>query len=264
MLKDKNGNFFAVMAVFRDMREMRLLQEQLFQAEKLSATGRLISGVAHELNNPLTGIIGYSELLLKDSSHGAKTAERLKIIYEQSNRCKNIISNLLKFSRKHETTKTSVSINEVIDNTLALNQYEMESGGIKVIKELKRGISKIAGDLNQLQSVILNLTQNAHHSLLEKQDGERSLKIKTEQVDDKIIIEVSDTGTGISEENIKKIFDPFFTTKDVGKGTGLGLSICHGIVRDHGGNISVKSRIGEGTTFTIELPALSKPQETHL
>lgn len=263
MLKDKNNNPFAVMAVFRDIRDMRLLQEQLFQSEKLSATGRLISGVAHELNNPLTGIIGYSEMLMKDSSLTGKTAERIKTIYDQSNRCKNIISNLLKFARKHGVSKTEVSINEIIDSTLALNLYEIESGGIKVIKDLKRGIPKVLGDLNQLQSVILNLTQNAHHALLEKKEGEKNLKIKSDYIDDKIIIEVSDTGAGISEENIKKIFDPFFTTKEVGKGTGLGLSISHGIIKDHGGNIIVKSDKGDGTTFIVELPALSKSQETH-
>ncbi len=257
LLKDKNGNPFAVMAVFRDMREMRKLQEQLFQAEKLSATGGLIAGVAHELNNPLTGVIGYSELLMKDINLTEKAAQRIKIIYEQSNRCKNIISNLLKFARKYNASKSEVSINEIIDSTLALNLYEMESGGIKVIKDLKRDIPKVFGDMNHLQSVILNLTQNAHHSLLEKKEGERILKIKSDYIDDKIIIKVSDTGTGITEENIKKIFDPFFTTKEVGKGTGLGLSISHGIIKDHGGNIAVKSNNGEGTTFIVELPALS-------
>jgi len=261
LLKDKDGKPFAVMAIFRDIREMKLLQSQLIQAEKLSATGELISGVAHELNNPLTGIVGYSEILLKDNSLSDKTRGRIKTIYEQANRCKNIILNLLKFARKYEAKKIPIDINEVIDSTLNLNLYEMESNGIKVIKDLKRDIPKTFADLNQLQSVILNLIQNANHALLTKTEGEKVLKIKTENCKDKIIIEVSDTGIGISDENIKKVFDPFFTTKEVGKGTGLGLSIVHGIIKEHSGDITVRSKKGQGTTFTVELPALLKSQE---
>ena len=257
LLKDKDGKPISVMAIFRDIREMKLLQGQLLQAEKLSATGVLISGVAHELNNPLTGIIGYSEILQKDDRLPAQAKERIKTISQQANRCKDIILNLLKFARKYENKRTSVDINEVIDSTLNLNLYEMETTGIKVIKDFKKDIPKTFADLNQLQQVILNLIQNAKHAMLPKAGGEKVLTIKTESVKDKIIIEISDTGGGISEKNISKIFDPFFTTKDVGKGTGLGLSVSHGIVKEHGGDIRVRSKEGEGTTFTVELPAIN-------
>ena len=260
LLKDNNNKPYSIFAVFRDMRKMKLLQVQLLQAEKLSATGVLISGVAHELNNPLTGIIGYSEILQKDDRLPAQAKERIKTISQQANRCKNIILNLLKFARKYENKRTSVDINEVIDSTLNLNLYEMETTGIKVIKDFKKDIPKTFADLNQLQQVILNLIQNAKHAMLPKAGGEKVLTIKTESVKDKIIIEISDTGGGISEKNISKIFDPFFTTKDVGKGTGLGLSVSHGIVKEHGGDIGVRSREGEGTTFTVELPVINAEQ----
>ena len=260
LLKDKNGKPFSVMAIFRDMREMKLLQEQLIQAEKLSATGVLISGVAHELNNPLTGIVGFSSILLSDDSLPGKTREKIKIISEQANRCKNIILNLLKFVRKYENKRVNVDINEVIESTLNLSLYEMETNGINVIKELKKDIPQTFGDLNQLQQVILNLIQNANHALLSKAKGEKVLKIKTENLEDKLIIEVSDTGMGVPAKIINKIFDPFFTTKDVGKGTGLGLSVSHGIMKEHGGDIKVRSREGEGTIFTVELPVIKGDQ----
>ena len=132
----------------------------------------------------------------------------------------------------------------------------METNGIKVIKELKKDIPQTFGDLNQLQQVILNLIQNANHALLSKAKGEKVLKIKTENLEDKLIIEVSDTGMGVPAKIINKIFDPFFTTKEVGKGTGLGLSVSHGIMKEHGGYIKARSREGEGTTFTVELPVI--------
>ena len=136
----------------------------------------------------------------------------------------------------------------------------METNGINVIKELKKDIPQTFGDLNQLQQVILNLIQNANHALLSKAKGEKILKIKTENLEDKLIIEVSDTGMGVPAKIINKIFDPFFTTKEVGKGTGLGLSVSHGIMKEHGGDIKVRSREGEGTIFTVELPVIKGDQ----
>jgi len=257
LLKNEGGVPFASLGVVRDMREIKSLQENLIQAEKLSSVGELISGVAHELNNPLTAIIGYSGVLMgRDIPSDVK--KEVEVINTQSTRCQNIISNLLMFSRKYESKKVNIDLNSIVESTLALNIYDMRSSGIEVIEDYGPGLPEAYLDANRIQQVILNLLQNARHAVEAKGSGVKRIKVATRFDKKKFLIEISDTGIGISSKNLRKIFDPFFTTKEAGKGTGLGLSISYGIVKEHGGQILLNSKEGVGTSFIVELPLVKQ------
>ncbi|OGR51745.1 MAG: hypothetical protein A3I11_06890 [Elusimicrobia bacterium RIFCSPLOWO2_02_FULL_39_32] len=229
-------------------------QYQLIQSEKLSGIGQLAAGVAHELNNPLTSVIGLVDLLLSDEGEDdpLQKKEDLKIVREQAVQCSRIISHLLQFSKKHPPHKELSSINQILEKTLTLVQYKFKSE-IKIIKELDATNPLLRVDPYQIQQVFINILNNAYDALKGKLEAQ--VMIKTTVDSNKINIIFKDNGTGISESNIRKIFDPFFTTKEVGKGTGLGLSVSYGIIKEHGGDILVNSKVGEGSEFIIQLPA---------
>ncbi len=234
------------------MESLKTTQEQLVQAEKLSAIGELVSGVAHELNNPLTGVLGYAQLLL-----GRKVDDdvrvRLETIYSEAERCRKIVQNLLTFARKHTPAKVPVNVNEIIQATVELRGYQLRVDNIDVVNRLDENLPQTMADAHQLQQVLLNLINNAHQAMVEN-EGKGRLVLSSGVEDGRIIVTCADNGPGIAGEHLGRIFDPFFTTKEVGKGTGLGLSLSYGVMKEHGGTISVRNLPEGGTEFRLELP----------
>jgi CheY-like chemotaxis protein/signal transduction histidine kinase len=228
-------------------------RNQLVQSEKLAAIGQFVSGVAHELNNPLTGVLGYSQLLI--DADGARPVRHLvEKIYREGLRCRKIVQNLLNFARWNEPKKRPISINEVLEATLDLRAYQLRVDNIEVVRELASGIPPVMGDPHQLQQVFINLINNAHEAM-RAHAGRGRLVIRTEADGATVRVSFLDNGPGIPPAVIGRIFDPFFTTKEVGKGTGLGLSVSYGLIREHGGRIVARSEYGAGATFVVELPA---------
>jgi len=220
--------------------------------DRLASLGQLVSGIAHELNNPLTGVIGFSDMLLKrDLPDDVK--EDLKVINDEAMRTARIVKNLLTFARKQPEGKTAVDIHENIRGVLNLRDHEQKVNNIRVITHFASDLPQVMGNSSQLQQVFFNIVINAEFFMLEAhQKG--NLTITTERIGDFVRASFADDGPGISNENMKHLFIPFFTTKEVGKGTGLGLSICHGIITEHGGRIYAESEPGKGATFVVELP----------
>jgi PAS domain S-box-containing protein len=230
---------------------LRRTQEQLLHSEKLAAVGQLISGVAHELNNPLTAILGYSQLLTSSGQMGQQGIEYADKLYKQAQRTHRIVQNLLSFARQHKPERVAAKINQVLEDTLALRDYDLRMSNIRVHLELAADLPVTAADPYQLQQVFLNLVNNAVDAILEhSSDGD--LWVRTGTNGDRLFIEFTDSGPGVQDAS--RVFDPFYTTKPVGKGTGLGLSICYGIITEHGGTIRVRNIPTRGAAFTIELP----------
>lgn len=236
-------------------RAIQMAQVQLIHSEKLASLGRMAAGVAHEINSPLTGIVTFGHLLLKQFPPGSQQYEDVEVIIEQANRCSNIIKGLLGFARASAAEKAPTAINDVLDRSLNIVRNKADFFNIRLITEFDGALHRVKADASQLQQVFLNMIMNAADAV----DGKGTITILTKNIreddSDFVEIEFRDTGTGISDENIEKIFEPFFTTKPVGKGTGLGLAVSHGIVQDHGGKLLVRSKLGEGTSFYIKLPA---------
>lgn len=230
-------------------------QKQINQNEKLASIGRLAAGVAHEINNPLTGVLTFAHLLReKPTGDPEQTRNDLDIIIRETTRVREIVRSLLDFSRQSPSRKEALDLNQVIIETMILVRSQKEFGKVNIIEDYNKNLPETYGDKNQLKQVILNMTLNACEAI----PDEGTVTIKTEHKCDFIQVIISDTGTGIAKAAFDKIFDPFFTTKPTGKGTGLGLSVSHGIIEQHGGNITFKSKIGEGTTFTVSIPLLRK------
>ncbi len=240
----------------RDVTEQRLMSQKLAQKDKLSSLGELVSGVAHELNNPLTGIMCFSELLMDDGLRPEMNS-KLKKINEASHRCKKIIDNLLTFARWKRPEKTYQNINKLISDCIEMRMYQLNVDNVELDLDLEDSVPLTMLDDNQMHQVFLNLINNASDAI--KETGDRGkIKISTRHVWNKIVVKVEDSGRGIPEDVANRIFDPFFTTKGVGKGTGLGLSISYGIITEHGGNIYASSKLGKGTVFVVELPVTGK------
>lgn len=229
------------------------MQKTLVQSEKLAAIGQLSAGVAHELNNPLTIVIGLSELLLEDPNQSESQKKDLQQVKEQAERCRRIILNLLQFAQKNESEKASTQINSILDKTIELFKFNLQKTEVELVKEFDDKLPEIEINPYQMQQVFLNIMNNALYAI--KDRPQPRLSFKTRMNGNNIAISFTDNGSGIAENMVSRIFDPFFTTKEVGKGTGLGLSISYGIVKEHGGDIHVQSAEGKGATFTIELPA---------
>jgi PAS domain S-box-containing protein len=230
---------------------LRRTQEQLLHSEKMAAVGQLISGVAHELNNPLTAILGYSQLLTSSGQMGAQGIEYSEKLYKQAQRTHRIVQNLLSFARQHKPERVPVQLNLILEETLALRDYDLRMNHIRVHLELAPDLPYTSADPHQLQQVFLNMVNNAVDALLEH-SNEGDLWVRTGANGDKLFIEFTDSGPGVKDAS--RVFDPFYTTKPVGKGTGLGLSICYGIISEHGGSIRVRNVPPRGASFTIEVP----------
>jgi PAS domain S-box-containing protein len=249
----------ATLNFLTDITERKKAEQQVLVNAKLASVGELVAGVAHEVNNPLTGVIGYAQLLAERQDVPQSVKEDLQKIYEESQRTVKIVKNLLGFARQYKPEKNLVDINELIERTLELEAYKMRTGNVGLSTKLGTDIPLILADYNQIQQVLLNIMSNAQQAMAEtKRKGK--ITVTTDVVEDYVRISVADNGPGISPENITIIFDPFFTTKPAGSGSGLGLSVCHGIIAEHGGNIYAESTPGKGTTFTIELPIATGEQ----
>lgn len=240
----------------RDVTQRNKMQEQLLAQDRLASIGELTAGIAHELNNPLSIIKGYSELILQ-SSAGPEIRSDLSIIGGEVDRAAKIVDNLLTFAREHPDEKHSLDVNEIIEKTLELRRYQQAQNNIVLVTHLSPHLQRVMGNEFQLQQVFINIIINAEHFMIESR-GKGTLTISTEISSNSVYVYFEDDGPGITQENIKRLFDPFFTTKEIGKGTGLGLSICHGIVTEHGGRIWAESTPGKGATFIIELPSYQK------
>lgn len=237
------------------MRKLAEAQTQLYHSDKLASIGRLAAGVAHEINNPLTGVLTYSSYLLKRADSNPELKSDLETIVRETKRCRDIVKDLLDFARPMPVQKTNVDINSIIDRTLKIVDNQMSCRHITVQSDLNPHLPTVNADASQLQQVIMNLLVNAFDAI-GSQGGTITLTTKPVRAEgrDYVQVDITDTGCGIAEENLSKIFDPFYSTKDQ-KGTGLGLAVVWGIVDNHGGTISVDSKLGEGSTFTIRLPA---------
>ena len=241
--------------------QLKSTQAQLVQAEKLSAIGQLVAGVAHELNNPLTSVIGYAQLVEEELRSGPslrpvdEVAHDLRRIAEESERAARIVRNLLTFARRQGSARAPQDIVNICQRVIALREYAFKLSGVALVTRFEAGLPPVLADGGQLQQVLLNLLLNAEQAM--RGGGERRLEIavRHDRRINTVELSVSDSGHGIDPANLSRIFDPFFTTRDVGEGTGLGLSICYGIVRDHGGQISAESRPAEGSTFRVVFPA---------
>jgi PAS domain S-box-containing protein len=241
---------------FRMKDELAATQAQLIQAEKMSSVGKLAAGVAHQLNNPLGGITLFTKLVMEeyDLEEGAK--EDLNRVLKDAERCRDIIRELLEFSRQTRDLKQPLNINTKITRTLFLLENQAIFQNITVEKDLQSSLPLVMADSQQLNHMLMNIILNAVQAMEEK--GRLTIKSCLAAGNDKVRIEITDTGPGIHEDILPHIFEPFFTTKEEGKGTGLGLSLAYGIVENHGGNISVKSKPEEGATFIIDLPHTAK------
>ena len=243
-----------VLCLIRDVTDQKMLQEQLIQSEKMSAIGQLVSGVAHELNNPLAGISAFAQLLLAEKRFPPDQRTAAETIYSEARRASRIVQNLLTFARQHKAEKVPTAINQVLDDTLELRGYELRVRGIDVRREYDESIPDTMADAHQLQQVFLNLITNAEQAMEQRDGHHHRLTVTTRRSGDAIRIEVEDTGAGIPANLIERIFNPFFTTKPTGSGTGLGLSISLGIVREHEGKIWAENSSQSGARFVVEIP----------
>jgi two-component system NtrC family sensor kinase len=250
-IRDEQGTAVGQVLGVRNLTEERRVTEQLRQHEKLAALGSLVAGVAHELNNPLTGISAFSQLLLEEGLD-EEQRESVRLIKREADRAVSVIGDLLLFARKTGAALAEVDVNALLQLAVRLRTYTLRAERITVELDLDPSAPRTVGDEQRLQQVLLNLLVNAEHAM---EGAElRRLTLRTRAADVHLLVEVIDTGRGMDAETLDHVFEPFFTTKPAGSGTGLGLSVSYGIVQAHGGAITVESAPGLGTTFRITLP----------
>jgi two-component system NtrC family sensor kinase len=257
IIYDENGKEIASVGIFKDLRErlgiereLQKMREALLQSEKLAAMGRLTSQIAHELNNPIYGIMNTLELLKTEIPPESKRRKILELSLSETQRLAEMLRNMLSFSKPEEEKRRPVKINELVEGILLVMEKQMKETNIKMETHFDDGIPEVMASTNQMRQVLLNMFKNAKEAM--PKGG--TLIIRTSREDNKVLIHIQDTGVGIPEEIRSKIFEAFFTTKQKVKGVGLGLSVCYGIIKGHGGEIKVESEEGQGTTFTISLP----------
>lgn len=264
-----DGEVLGIIAAGIGAEEMRMnyirqdleLKERMFVSEKMAALGTLVAGVAHEINNPLTSVLGYVDLIRRSTSL-EQCKQDVETLGQEARRCAKVAQDLLVFSRASKTPeKSECNLNHVVEDMMELYKYQFRQAAIRVETKLDPGLPHILANAHRMQIVVVNLFVNAIHAL-EHRAGNRVLSVSTTRGEDRVVLTLRDNGNGIPREHLTRIFEPFFTTKEVGKGTGLGLSICYGIVEEHGGNIRAESEEAGGTTFVIEIPILIKRRET--
>jgi two-component system NtrC family sensor kinase len=252
-MRDEQGGVTSLVVVMTDVTDAATLQSKLMHAEKMAAVGQLVSGVAHEVNNPLTAILGFADLLMENPELPESARKDMRVILQEAQRTKQIVQNLLSFARQMPPQRRPVQLNTILRRTLQLRAYDFQSHGVEIIEQLDHELPHVIGDSHQLQQVFLNILNNAYDAVRETARPAR-IEIMTARIGSFVEVSFRDNGQGIS--HAERIFDPFFTTKEVGKGTGLGLSICYGIVHEHGGEILCHNNTdAEGATFIVRLPA---------
>jgi len=255
-MRDDQGNVASIVVVMSDITDSASLQAKLVHAEKMAAVGQLVSGVAHEVNNPLTAILGFADLMMENPEMPESARKDLRVILQEAQRTKQIVQNLLSFARQMPPQRKPVQLNAILRRTVQLRAYDFHSRGVEVVEQLDPELPLIIGDSHQLQQVFLNIINNAYDAVRDTGRAGR-IEIHTAQRSSMIEVAFRDNGHGISSP--ERIFDPFFTTKEIGKGTGLGLSICYGIVHEHRGEIACYNNSdGEGATFIVRLPIASE------
>jgi len=255
-MRDEQSHVSSLVVVMTDVTDAASLQSKLMHAEKMAAVGQLVSGVAHEVNNPLTAILGFADLLMENPEVPEGARKDLRVILQEAQRTKQIVQNLLSFARQMPPQRKALQLNPILRRTVQLRSYDFQSHGVEVIERLDQELPSVIGDSHQLQQVFLNILNNAYDAVSGTGRAGR-IEIATTRKGNAVEISFRDNGPGISHPD--RIFDPFFTTKEVGKGTGLGLSICYGIVHEHGGEILCHNNSGgPGATFVVSLPAMSE------
>jgi two-component system, NtrC family, sensor kinase len=257
--KQKDGEVNTFQFLIKDISQRKAMEKQLLQADKLASIGQLAAGVAHEISNPLSIILGYTQLLLRNEEQGTTQYADLKTIEKHARTCKTIVGDLLSFARSTKTVKEVVQLNDVIQGVINVVEHHLELDGIGIEKEFDAQVPALILDAEKIRQVFLNLIMNAKQAIgkkgiirfLTQYDAERQ----------RVLIQVEDSGCGIQPEHLPRIFDPFFTTKETGEGTGLGLSVSYGIVQNHGGEIFAESEPGKGSTFKVILPVPSEVAE---
>ncbi len=261
-MKDEHERVISVLCIARDITEHKKLESQLINTEKLASMGTLAAGVAHELNNPLGIILGFTDLLLEKFDKESQDYEDLRTIERHSLHCKQVVENLLSFARQGEGEAEYCDINEAIDEIIGVVKHSLEMNNVKLRMKLSSDLPKVKGDVRQMQQVFLNLITNAAAAM--KEGGDLEITTARDSGHGRVCVTVRDTGDGIREDHLEKIFDPFFTTKSEGEGTGLGLFVSHGIVTKYEGTITCESSTGDrtakpsGTTFNVTLRAKEK------
>jgi PAS domain S-box-containing protein len=255
-ISGEDGCVTSIVVVMTDVTDSAMLRSKLMHAEKMAAVGQLVSGVAHEVNNPLTAILGFTDLLMENPELPESARRDLRVILQEAQRTKQIVQNLLSFARQMPPQRQPIQLNSILQRTVHLRSYDFISHGIQVVERLDESLPAVIGDSHQLQQVFLNILNNAYDAVRETARAAR-IEIMSARAGSFAEISFRDNGIGIADP--ERIFDPFFTTKDIGKGTGLGLSICYGIVREHGGEIVCHNNLNsEGATFTVRLPIASE------
>jgi PAS domain S-box-containing protein len=245
----------------KDIEQRRLNEEQIAQADKLASIGQLSAGIAHEINNPMGIILGYTQLLLRNEEPDSEKYQDLKTIEKHVRSCKSIVEGLLNFARTSKPKENVIRIDEAMEDVLNFIQQHAGLENIEVAKDYDPTVPEMLLDEKKIKQVFMNLIMNAKHAIGDK--GTLSLSTGFNASDHKVFIKIADTGYGIEKKNLARIFDPFFTTKPTGEGTGLGLSVSYGIIKNHGGDILVESKVGKGSDFTIVLPLVAQNPEKH-
>jgi len=264
-VNDSVGNWIGHVMLIQDITGRIKTEEEKHETEaraqlasRLTTVGQMAAGICHEINNPLTTVIGYSDLLTREDLP-ADAKQQVGYIHEAGHRVADIVRQLLVFARNAQSIRTTVDLNDVVSRTLRLRGYQLQLANINVLTELAPDLPYIIADPGQLLQVFLNIVLNAEKEI-KLAHGQGTLLIKTERLKDTVRISFKDDGPGIPKENLNRIFDPFFTTRKVGEGTGLGLSVCHGIITEHNGRIYAQSEHEKGATFIVELPIIEQEQ----
>ncbi len=253
IMRDQNSQAAGILGIVRDITQQKKMTERLVSTDRLASLGEMAGGLAHEVNNPLTAVMGFAYLLQQNPNTPPEIKNDVDAIYREGKRAAEVIKSFLIFARGQKPQKQAVYINDILEGVLRLRHSQMSKENIEVATNLAEDIPAVQGDVSQLQQAFLNIILNAEYFMYKSHHGGH-LSLSSVLADEKIVVLIGDDGPGILPEKLNRVFDPFYTTKDVGEGVGLGLSICHGIIREHGGEINVESSPGKGATFIIELP----------
>lgn len=268
-IHNEDGEFIGCEGIAKDLTRVKTMMAQLASSEKMASVGQMAAGVAHEINTPLGIILGYVQLLMDDFPVGTEEGDSLEVIERQTQTCRKIVADLLKFSRQSESSREDISLNEILTDVLAVTEHSLNMDHITVHQDLDQDLATIVGDSEKMRQVFINFINNAHHAMEEQDGGDLYISTSKSADNTEVIATVRDTGHGIPDSIRSSIFDPFFTTKPVGKGTGLGLSVSYGIIKEHEGRIdldcpAIDKGTGKtlgGTAFHVILPVLSSELE---